>query len=50
MLQKKDPVFQKPLLKERIKIKLRDQHIDFFDYYPPYEPPPLEDKQAFIPT
>lgn len=40
----------KPLLKERIKIKLRDQDIDFFDYYGPYEPPPLEDKQVFIPA
>jgi DNA phosphorothioation-associated putative methyltransferase len=39
---------EKPLLKERIKIKLRDQDIDFFDYYGPYEPPPLEDKQVFI--
>ena len=39
---------EQPLLKERIKIKLRDQDIDFFDYYGPYEPPPLEDKQAFI--
>lgn len=39
---------EQPLLKERIKIKLRDQEIDFFDYYGPYEPPPLEDKVAFI--
>ena len=39
---------EQPLLKERIKIKLRDQDIDFFDYYGPYEPVPLEDKQAFI--
>ncbi|MCP3669073.1 MAG: DNA phosphorothioation-associated putative methyltransferase, partial [Gammaproteobacteria bacterium] len=30
-----------PLLKERIKIKLKEQDIDFFDYYGPYEPPPL---------
>lgn len=39
---------EKPLLKERIKIRLRDQDIDFFDYYGPYEPPPLVDKQSFI--
>lgn len=36
-----------PLLKERIKIKLREQDIDFFDYYGPFEPPPLEDKHNF---
>lgn len=41
---------EKPLLKERIKIKLREQDIDFFDYYGPYDPPPLEDKQVFIPN
>ncbi len=39
-----------PLLKERIKIKLRDQDIDFFDYYDPYQPPPLENKAVFVPT
>lgn len=37
-----------PLLKERIKIKLRDQSIDFFDYCAPYEPPPLTNKLDFI--
>ena len=37
-----------PMLKERIKIRLRDQDIDFFDYYGPYEPQPLEDKMDFI--
>jgi len=36
-----------PMLKERIKIKLREQDIDFFDYYGPFEPQPLEDKCAF---
>ncbi len=38
-----------PLLKERIKIKLREQDIDFFDYYGPYEPVPLENKSEFTP-
>ena len=37
-----------PLLKERIKIKLREQDIDFFDYYGSYERPPLENKLDFI--
>ena len=37
-----------PLLKERIKIKLREQDIDFFDYCGPFEPQPLEDKTIFI--
>ena len=37
-----------PLLKERVKIKLREQDIDFFDYYGPFEPEPLEDKKRFI--
>tara|TARA_R110002072_G_scaffold8726_3_gene43713 strand:+ start:3067 stop:4950 length:1884 start_codon:yes stop_codon:yes gene_type:complete len=40
---------EEPLLKERIKINLREQDVDFFDYYGPFEPPPLEDKHAFIP-
>jgi DNA phosphorothioation-associated putative methyltransferase len=38
-----------PLLKERIKIKLKEQDIDFFDYYGPYEPTPLENKSTFMP-
>ena len=37
-----------PLLKERIKIKLRDQDIDFFDYVGEYEPQPLLNKAAFV--
>ncbi len=37
-----------PLLKERIKIKLRNQDIDFYDYYGPYEPQPLKNKNDFI--
>jgi DNA phosphorothioation-associated putative methyltransferase len=37
-----------PLLKERIKIKLREQDIDFFDYVDEYEPQPLANKQHYI--
>ncbi|MEE8056267.1 MAG: DNA phosphorothioation-associated putative methyltransferase [Pseudomonadales bacterium] len=37
-----------PLLKERIKIKMREQDIDFFDYVGEYEPKPLENKSAYI--
>ena len=37
-----------PLLKERIKIKMRDQEIDFFDYYGDYAPVPLESKAPFV--
>ncbi|MBL4885677.1 MAG: DNA phosphorothioation-associated putative methyltransferase [Planctomycetaceae bacterium] len=37
-----------PLLVERIKIKMRDQDIDFFDYDGKYEPPPLENKVLFL--
>ncbi|MEH6550640.1 MAG: DNA phosphorothioation-associated putative methyltransferase [Pseudomonadales bacterium] len=39
----------KPLLKERIKIKMRDQDIDFFDYYGPFSPQPLDNKTTFSP-
>lgn len=38
-----------PKLTERIKIKLRDQDIDFFDYVPPFEPQPLENKLDYLP-
>ena len=37
-----------PLLTERIKIKLREQEIDFFDYVGEYQPQPLYNKSAFI--
>lgn len=37
-----------PLLTERIKIKLREQDIDFFDYCGPFEPQPLENKHIFL--
>jgi len=36
-----------PMLIERIKIKMRDQDIDFFDYSGEYEPQPLENKSDF---
>ena len=36
-----------PLLTERIKIKLREQRIDFFDYYGEYEPLPFDNKSCF---
>jgi DNA phosphorothioation-associated putative methyltransferase len=36
-----------PLLVERIKIKMRDQDVDFFDYGGRFEPPPLLNKTDF---
>lgn len=36
-----------PLLVERIKIKMRDQDVDFFDYGGRFEPPPLPNKHQF---
>ncbi|MDH5414293.1 MAG: DNA phosphorothioation-associated putative methyltransferase, partial [Flavobacteriaceae bacterium] len=36
-----------PMLIERIKIKMRDQDIDFFDYTGKFEPQPLENKIVF---
>ena len=36
-----------PLLVERIKIKMRDQDVDFFDYGGRFEPPPLQNKYQF---
>jgi len=36
-----------PLLTERIKIKLRELDIDFFDYVGDYEPTPLQNKLIF---
>jgi len=38
----------KPLLLERVKIKLRELDIDFFDYSGEYEPVPLSEKLKFI--
>lgn len=37
-----------PLLVERIKIKMRDQDVDFFDYGDRFEPPPLPNKHQFL--
>ncbi|WMS85623.1 DNA phosphorothioation-associated putative methyltransferase [Pleionea litopenaei] len=37
-----------PLLVERIKIKMREQDVDFFDYSGKFTPPPLENKKLFI--
>ena len=37
-----------PLLTERIKIKFRDQDIDFFDYTEEYEPQPLYNKSIYL--
>jgi DNA phosphorothioation-associated putative methyltransferase len=36
-----------PLLVERIKIKMREQDVDFFEYGERYIPPPLERKELF---
>lgn len=38
-----------PELQERIKIKLREQDIDFFDYVGEYQPQPLYLKSRYIP-
>lgn len=37
-----------PYLVERIKIKMREQDVDFFDYVDRYEPPPLNNKHLFV--
>jgi DNA phosphorothioation-associated putative methyltransferase len=37
-----------PLLTERIKINMREQEIDFFDYVGDYEPQPLTNKACFV--
>ena len=37
-----------PLLTERIKIKLREQDVDYFDYVGEYQPQPLLNKSIFI--
>ena len=39
---------EQPLLIERIKIKLRDQDVDFFDYVGQYNPVPLLNKDDFV--
>lgn len=37
-----------PLLKERIKVKLREQDIDFFDYVGEFQPQPLYNKSMLL--
>lgn len=37
-----------PLLAERVKIKMAEQSVDFFDYVDTVNRPPLHDKQLFI--
>lgn len=37
-----------PLLAERVKIKMAEQSVDFFDYIDPVKRPPLQDKQLYI--
>lgn len=37
-----------PLLTERIKIKLRDQDIEFFDCIGEYKPQPLTNKDSYV--
>lgn len=37
-----------PLLIERIKIKMREQDVDFFDYVGEYRPVPLANKNLFL--
>ena len=37
-----------PILVERVKVNLRKQEIDFFDYVEPYTPPPLYWKGSVI--
>jgi len=39
---------EEPLLVERIKIKLKDQDIDFFNYSGKYAPQPLNTKSTFM--
>lgn len=38
----------KPMLVERVKIKLRELDVDFFDYGAKFDSPPLENKKDFI--
>ena len=43
----KDWDSETPLLIERIKIKMRDQDVDFFDYTGKFISPPLENKEIY---
>ncbi len=44
-----DRAKDEPLLTERIKIKMREQDIDFSDYAGEFEPKSLLDKADFLP-
>lgn len=48
LMRYKDWDDETPYLVERIKIKLRDQDVDFFDYGGRFEPPPLNNKSDFL--
>ena len=48
LLGYKDWESKTPLLTERIKIKMRDQDIDFFDYVGRFEPQPLSNKIKYL--
>lgn len=47
LLRYDDWAKDEPLLVERIKIKLKDQDIDFFDYSGKFQPVPLINKKVF---
>ena len=48
-LKKEIPISKEtPMLLERIKIKMREQDVDFFEYTGKYEPTPLENKTVFV--
>ena len=38
-----------PILKERIKIRMRDQYVDFFTYTTKYEQQPIYRKSTYMP-
>lgn len=48
LMSYKDWDKETPHLIERIKIKMRDQDVDFFDYVGRFEPPPLINKSQFL--
>lgn len=47
LLRYDDWTKDEPLLVERIKIKMREQDIDFFEYGEQFPPPPLQNKERF---
>lgn len=48
MIYEKFDVLPLPKLIERIKVRMRDQDVDFFDYAEPYRPPLLYWKSRYI--